>query len=743
MLDKWFIEDIKAGLKQADRLVVIDEQGQCGFLVPILEKAEVGTVFQVADEIEDLRAKYMIEKNYADKPAIVFTTISLDDLKFVREYCETGGCLHISHLHRYIVQKINEKIGFDLVAAPEKIIAIGKLSIGKKKDYWDRVRGSDEVFTAEDVLEFLEAPEKIYISLGKEEQRLFCEYLSQFTRYPLAKKPPQAIAEEMATTVFDHIAYQKEEPFLDRLYRKWIDSKKYEDILKKYIERYQLPDDVDMWSLPNHHPFEEVDRAWLSQLIDHIKDIEWIKEKLPIFKKRAEQGITEIIGINYWIDIYNLFSYQHSQLDQIHSLPDTIEHYQKSFYKVDQAIRKLYTQFLAERTILKPIQGYYQQLVALFLDKWFSYFVDQYQETQTGLLKEIISKNDPPITIIVGDAIAFEVAQEIVEKIKSDYKVNSQVICGNYPSETDRNMNSLFGLADDNNKLVGKREKALLEQSNKEILFMQLDDVSIGHEAKDYTILYSRDVDEISERQNQKALKYYNEFIVDVRNKIDVLFGCGYKKIFLISDHGFVLTGILEESHKVEFEIEDGQKNERFCVSMNKIQSPKRNIIEIRKPYQDHEYLYFSRTIHPFKTKGSYGFAHGGISPQELLVPFIEIEKTSEDLNKLKITILNKKDLAAVVGDFFQVKIKAGSHEGDAFSSYRKIQVIFIKNKREFNQSDIFQINAEQEIFKEFATGESDEFELIIIDTESKKTLDSCIVKKQLARDLGGLGGRR
>ena len=121
----------------------------------------------------------------------------------------------------------------------------------------------------------------------------------------------------------------------------------------------------------------------------------------------------------------------------------------------------------------------------------------------------------------------------------------------------------------------------------------------------------------------------------------------------------------------------------------------------------------------------------------------LEIEKAGEDLNRLKISILNKKVLAAVVGDFFQLKIKAGSHEGDAFSCYRKIQVIFMKDQREFNQSDIFQIQAEEEIFKEFSTGEYDEFELIVIDTESKKALDSCIVKKQIARDLGGLGGRR
>jgi len=747
MLDKWFIEDIKAGLKKSNRFVIIDEQSKSGFLLDVLKKKKkLGAVFEVSSELDELRSKYEIEKNYADINALIFTNISLDRLKFLREYCETAGCLRITYLHRYIAQKVNDKMKFDLGSRPpDDIIAIGKLSIGKKKGYWDRIKagGEEGFFTTLDVLKFLNSPEKIFKKYGKEEQRLFSDVMSRYTPCPLENKPPQTIADDISTAIFDHLIYKTDNPFLEKIYNGWIDSKKYESSLKKYASRYSLPEDMDIWNVPVHHPFKEIDMKWLGQLIENIGNAEWIKNKLPIIKKRSLQAIVETLDVHFWKDIYPLFSYDSSVIAGINNLDDVIGHYRNHFYKLDNAIRHLYKKFLADESILKPIQEYYQQIISLYLDKWFSFFSGQYKENQTGLLKCIMSENDPPIAIIVGDAISYGVSQEIIEGIGSEYKIQNNVICGNYPSETENNMSSLFVSTGYFYDTRDKRQKELTKDTGKDIEFMDVDKLSIAHTLNDYTVLYAPDVDELSEKQNQRALKYYDEFIGKIRGKIDTLFGCGYKKVFLVSDHGFVLTGILQESDKIPLNVPDGAKHERYCVSKSKVPEVSEHIIEMKKAYKKYDYLYFSRTHNPYKTKGEYGFSHGGITPQELLIPYLIIEKMVADINHLEVSIVNKKVLEAVVGDVYEIKIKAGAHMGELFNSQRKIVIIFVKDRKEFNQSDIIDMKADEEVVKEFSFGKYDEFEAVIVDAESKSRLDSCKIKKQIARDFGGLGANR
>jgi len=745
MLDKWFIEDTQKGLEKANRFVVIDEQKKCEFLLKILKDEKIGTIFEVYSELDELHSKYEIEKNYSDKNVIIFTTIALADMKFLREYCETSGSIRISHLHRYVKQKINEKMGFDLNLNEEEIIAIGKISIGKGKDYWDRIKasGGEGVFTLYDILDFLSDPEKTFKALGKEEQKLFSDYVSQYLAYPLEKKPPQTMADEIASAIFDNITYKKKQTFFEKLYIYWINSKKHESSLKRYLGKYNLPSDVDIWDFQNSHPFAYIDRQWLEEIVEHIDDRDWLNQRLPLIKERSQQTIAKFLNAGYWKDIYTLFSYEISEIDTIHDLDGLIEHYKKKFYTIDNSLRHFYNHFMPEKSVLKPIQEYYQKIVLLYFNKWFEYFLKQYSENQTGLLKNIIKENEPPVAIIVGDAISFEIAQDIVQGIGSEFKIQNNVVCGNFPSETENNMSSLFVTSGELFASPQLREKALLEDTGKEIQFFSLDDLSLAHELHDYTIFYSRDVDELSEKQKQGALKYYDEFIRDVQENIKILFGCGYKKVFIVSDHGFVLTGILEESDKIQLDVKDGKKFERYCITKERLSSTTEHIIAIPKKYKEYSNIYFSRTLNPFKTKGAYGFSHGGITPQELLVPYIKIKKIPEHENILEISIVNKDDLTAIVGDFYQIKIRAGQQAEDIFSNQRKIMIIFMKDKKQFNQSDIIQVEAGKEVEREFAFEQYDDFEIIVVDADTKIRLDSCEVKRYKARDLGGLGGKK
>jgi hypothetical protein len=743
MLDKWFIEDINNKLKQADRLVIIDEQKKADFLFDCLKKLKIDKIFTVSSEIEELKTKYDIEKKYLGKKVLVITYVPLERLKFLREYAETGACLPIKHLHRYIQSKVREKMNFDINLSAEEIIAYGKLSVGKGKEYWKRIKTKSGAFTEEDILIFLDEPKEYFVSTGIEVQKLFIEIMSDFIEYSLENKPADTIAKEIAFAIFENLLYKKKNNFLDRIYKQWVDSKKYESVLQIYIKQYILPSNLDIWTVPLNHPFKAIDRKWLEEVIQHLNDRKWLEEKLPFIEGRAAHPITAMLDIDYWQSIFTLFDYNPEKLTQICNLNETIEHYKNTFYKIDQSIRQLYTQFLSEKKILQPLQDYYRKILQLFLDKWFIYFQEQYQEGQSGLLKKIIQENKPPVAIILGDAISYEVAKEMAKGMAKEYKIKDTILCGGYPSTTENNMSRMFTTSEIILKTRGEREQILLKELKQGIKFNNLDELSIGYAPEDYTVFYAADVDSISEKEGQDALKYYDKFIENIQEKIDCLFKCGYKKVFLISDHGFVLSGLLEEADKIEFGVPQGEKFERYCLSKGKIDNLPVHIIGFKKPYKEFEYIYFSTTLNPFKTPGPYGFAHGGITPQELLIPFLQIEKFNEDVNKLKIEITNKDELSSVVGDIYPVRLKAGINPGDIFSRERKIIIVMVKDKHEFSQSDVITMHEEERIIREFNFSEHNEFEIIVLDDQSKTRLDFCTVKRNITRDLGGLGEKK
>ncbi len=703
----------------------------------------MGTIFNIANELDEVKVKYEIEKNYRSRKVVILSALPLDKLSFVREYCETGGYLDLSLLHRYIKQKVHDHLGMDLLNSAEEIVAIGKLSIGKGGEFWSRIKvnGKDGVFSLEDILDFLSDPEGVFKKYGTEEKNLFCDYMSAYTPHALRGKPVKTVAKEITAALFNAIIEnQKKDAFLIQLYQLWLNSKKHEAAFKKCLAEFNLPLTIDIWQLPVNHPFKPADDRALEQIIAHIKDKTWIANKLDYIEARSKQVVLDSIQVEYWRPVFTLFSYAIHQIDQIYTLKDAVAHYVKQFYKLDNDMRRFYQLFLAEERILKPLQNYYLQILELFLAKWFQFFETEYQENQSGLLGKIIEENQPLVAIIVGDAISFGIAHEIRHVIQSEFQIEDSFIYAGFPSETLNNMSKLFSAG---GKLLEKaqREKKLVDEVNKKIEFMPLDDLSVMHKPNDDTIFYSDDVDSISEKKNQKALKYYNEFIAHLSDRVKTIFACGYKHVFLVSDHGFILTGNLDEADKIEIpKAESVKLAERYCLCQRRFEHVPEYLIEYKQPYLEYDYIYFAKSSHPFKTTGAYGFAHGGLTPQELIVPFFKIEKLKSDYNTLQVSIVNKDNLKTVVGDVFKVKIKGVRSSDDIFGQNRKIQIVFLKDKKEFYQSDIISLEAEKQIEREFSFKQNDCFVLAILDAQSKMVLDSCQVTKIIARDLSGLG---
>ena len=145
------------------------------------------------------------------------------------------------------------------------------------------------------------------------------------------------------------------------------------------------------------------------------------------------------------------------------------------------------------------------------------------------------------------------------------------------------------------------------------------------------------------------------------------------------------------------------------------------------------------KNINPFKTPGPYGYSHGGLSPQELVSPFFCWKKEESAVASLPVLIENKIELENVTGELFQLKIRSGELTGELFATERKVYLVFFAQKKLINKSEVFTIQPNESITKEYTFDGYPEMEVQLLDAGTKKQLDRTIIRQNKDRDLGGL----
>ncbi len=741
MIDTWLQNDLNNIFAAHPVAVLIDESGDANFLLRILEQDY--TVYCANSEIEELHVKYLIEREQPSaKKYLIYTRTAKDKLKFVREYCETHGCLEIRYLQNYIKDKVHQTLNLNINLPLADLIAAAKKSVGEDKSYWFRLCHGGEIFDLKkDMLPFIHDPAAFETNKYDAQLRdTFYRKVNDLLKQEYIQKPAKTLAGEVVKAILDGLACGKPIPILEAVYCEWLDSVSYRDSFSSYLSHYTLPSDMDIWSVKSSHPFRSVDDQWLKIIGKHIGNKESLPDYLSKISQRNQSKQAKALGISFWSDVKVLLEFDPKDIAYLSSFQECVEFYTKHFYKLDTAIRNLYTEFLNKTNLLEPFQAHYKQLVAIFLDKWFKYFTG-YQEQQTGILQRIIDENSVKTAVIVGDGVAYEMACQVAVKVNNGFKLSKNTLLADIPSETENNMSRIYMANGVTEKIQSNREKYLRDQNpDTAIDFIKLDEVNEEPRPSKYLICTYKDIDDMGEKLQHKALKYFPETIDYFAAKISILLNSGYAKVYLITDHGFVLTGLLSESDKISVSLDGvSEKAERYIRVVEQQPSLTGSYIEAGKKYGHFNYLYFSTTPNPFKTPGVYGFSHGGVAPQELITPYFCWERADDSSQALTVTIQNKDDLKSVTGELFQLKIQADKNAGDLFSLNRKVYLVFFSNKKQINKSDVFIIQREELIAKEYEFDRNAEIEAHLLDAQTKELLDKVIIKQNKDRDLGGL----
>ena len=744
MIDKWFRKDLDKIFSTHQIAVFIDETGDAGFLPEVIK--DDYALLTAHTEVDELRIKYEIEKNRHKKEKyLIYTSTPRENLKFIREYCETNGCIEIRYLQNYVKDKVHKHLNLNLHLDKEELISAAKVSVGKDQTYWMDLshKGASEIFDlTKELLPFLDNPKTWLNKYDKNVQEIFFKKVNDLIGQTYMKKPPATLAAEVVNAMLNGLLSNQPQKILLEVYYNWLDSKTYQKSFEGYLKKYKMPAKSDVFSVHPAHPFAAIDEKWLEQLGQRMDDKPFVESFLQLINERIRNRASKNLGITFWGHVKTLLEFDANNINQLASFDECVKFYTTHFHKVDNAIRNLYAQFLQHTDLIRPLQYRYKSYVSVFLDKWFRY-IDDYQSNQTGKIQEIIDANDQKTAIVLGDGVSYEFAHEIMKGVSKEYPLDNKPtwMMAGLPSDTVCNMSRLYVKTGETIPNKKDRESFLLKDNqDKDIGFIDLDQVNELTDQNHYLICSCKEPDKLGETYQQKALKYFDGVKQFYISKIEQLLKNGYKNVYLVTDHGFVLTGILQDADKIEVVFKGKvDKNERFIRTMERQSIDKNLLLEKEILCDDYQWCYFAKRMGPFRTPGVYGFSHGGIAPQETIIPFLKWTHSTDSQDVLRVFISNKNDLKDIPADLYALKLKAETFSENLFTRERKVMILFFAGEKKVNESDIITIEKNKEIRKEYQFGKYTHLDVIVLDAITKEQLDKVTITKSAARDLGGL----
>ena len=732
MIGIWFKEDIERILAEHRYVVLTDANGEGGFLLKYLP--EDIKQLPISNEYSEIEAKYLAESEYADSPILFYAKKKAAQLTFLQEYVQTGGLLVLDDMEVYIKQKLFNVTGKNTHLAKDQLLLAAKLSEGKNKNWWQSVAdGITEPLRLEDwLLDFLHAPATTRQKMDETVWNVFRSEVYRLINKPQTEQPAEAMAQEVVNTILQSLADYTIEGLLLEVYYQWADSTEKIDSLRKLADNYVLPTDINPLKAHPNHPFAALDRQLMQMLSNAMKMHQDTTELTKFLKQRTQDRKAKAFKPQWLQSVWLLCTFKVEGLGAISTYQDVATYYRQHLAALDTAMRRIYTDWLNDPATLRPLQEHYTILNNELLTCWFD-IKDNYISTQKDIVTNALS-SDKRTAVIVCDGLRLEIAEAVVNAITDkNVKIDRKTALSVLPSVTENGMSALFGFSEPTTNAQTRFNT--LKSIYDDVVIMPLNMLNDGVTAQRLVLNYG-DIDEVGEKKQMGALKDITNYEPELREKIAHLFRLGYNKIVLTTDHGFVLTGLLDEADKEPRPDGSVQKiEERYVLTEEPLNAA--NLIEKAGRYFNSNYQYYAKTDKPFKTTGRYGYSHGGFTPQECIIPAYELNIETNNM-ALGVMISNKKELQSVTGNYFTVKLLAEGCESDLFRNERKVKLLLYAGNKMVSGNQIYSMKPSETIHAEFEMTLGID-KVVLVDKETSVQIDSCSIIKSASRDLDDL----
>lgn len=726
MFDRWLISDIEGAVRKSDRVVISDPKHFVTFMVKELKDYAIITL---NSPNEEMNARLQAMTAHHDSKVIFLCFFPSKDIRQLMEFSGVGGFIDLDNPDQYVRTKLYKE-GLGNVTLPEpKLLLAAKLSIGKDFTWWKGIVNEtiSPLNFYEHLARLIENPGQYQAHHDEDIYDVLREELFGIMRKPTTPVDAPILLREQANTIFTGLAENKINSDLLDTYGWWSSNTALIPMLRTQIENWKLPDSISPVSAHPDHPFPDLDRKLLVVIGERLRSNSSLVDLSEAIRHRISSTRASEFKARWLPDLLTLLEFDTTGLFRYDTYAKVTEYYRTKFAVLDTAMRHLYSAWLAEPKLLRPLQELYESHLKSLTGIWFAAVGnngDNYEASQLGLIAQALGSAGKT-AVLVCDGLRLEIAETIVSLMPKEVSVKREVRNVKLPSVTENGMSALFGIDEVTNSTSTRIDA--LRKEIPEVEIINYLNLGRGVSADKLVVMYG-DIDQVGEHKGLAGLRDINNYEKDIAEAVNRLHRLGYAEVFITADHGFVITGLLDEASKVTAPGGVDVK-ERFFLTDEYIPQP--NFVRREDKFPGGKYQYYAKTDRPFRTRGAYGYSHGGFMPQECLIPFYRFSTSSKTASAEAI-IVNKDSLTSVTGQFFTVKLK-----GNDVSVGSRLKVSLYSNGSLFS-SVIARLDNSGYASAEFETADG-MLSVIVQDTASGAQLDNAPVKKSANRDLDDL----
>ncbi len=476
--------------------------------------------------------------------------------------------------------------------------------------------------------------------------------------------------------------------FLDSLMNSYLYRERYDQLAAHVAAGLNVAS-----ALERYEPETLVECDSFTQIDEKI--LHWLAERLLAEDAGAKLGnhpIPEICEMRRKMHFGQKFAAAYELLNSAYRLilavkytcPDgfkaIIEQYQSADCQIDAEYRNFYCCYdqLENTAAFEPLRDlveniYTNEYLGKQLPKWNAGIMEQgalsVLPLQRNFFSRYVKNNKDRTAVIISDAMRYEVGRQLFAKIQDDPKCTAKMDCmlSTLPSYTRLGMAALLPhskleLTDDGKELVDgvyctdlATRQSVLQAAVPNSCCVQFDEIKNMKKSglrevftgKQVVYIYHDQIDVRGEHTEDEVFIACREAISEIIDLIHNIAQNGNTLHFIVTaDHGFIYKrDKVAESDKIGgVSDKNSIVKRRYIVSSQPVQE--HGICNLRLGYllgnEDNKVVSFPCSTSVFKTPGSGGqnYVHGGSSPQEMLVPVIDIKMEKGHMETRTVQIM-------------------------------------------------------------------------------------------------------
>lgn len=464
--------------------------------------------------------------------------------------------------------------------------------------------------------------------------------------------------------------------FMDNLMNNVLYRDKYDE-LSAYVARV-----LDVGKILSAYEPETLVECDSFAEIDIIL-IRWIKERLlaeDLIARLDNKNLCEICEMRSkmhfgrkYAKVYHMLSNAYFIISQASYEPldgfkKIIDNYVASDCVIDCSYREFYTDYdeLEDTSELEELRElveniYTNEYLGKLLPKWNDGLKEQDALTviplQRDFFRKYVRPNKERTVVIISDGMRYEVGCELYKRMQDNPKCKDSLsikpMLSVLPSYTRLGMEALLPhktleLTDDFKELVDGKyavdtptRQAVLQSYVPESRCVKYSDIKNlkGMELREIftsqqvVYIYHDQIDNAGENTEDEVFRACTKAVDELSELIQRISNSANTYRFIVtSDHGFIYKrNPVQQSDKISTAEEPGKlKKRRYIVAKEPVVDD--GVLNIGLGYmlgnEDDKIISYSCSTSVFSAKGNAGlnYVHGGSSPQEMLVPVIDIK---------------------------------------------------------------------------------------------------------------------